>query len=82
MGIYAVNRTSWAGTTGTPLDSQVYVGVLEVMNSGNTALSQVFYPGTVGADVKVQWTRNNWASTWTPWILMTNDGQVITGGDF
>jgi len=82
MGIYAVNRTSWAGTTGTPLDSQVYVGVLEVMNSGNTALSQVFYPGTVGADVEVQWTRNNWASTWTPWILMTNDGQVITGGDF
>jgi len=82
MGIYAVNRTSWAGTTGTPLDSQVYVGVLEVMNSGNTALSQVFYPGTVGTDVEVQWTRNNWASTWTPWILMTNDGQVITGGDF
>jgi len=82
MGIYAVNRTSWAGTTGTPLDSQVYVGVLEVMNSGNTALSQVFYPGTTGADVKVQWTRNNWSSTWTAWVLMTNDGQVITGGDF
>jgi len=82
MGVYAVNRGSWAGTTGTPLDSQVYVGVLEVMNSGNTALSQVFYPGTVGADVKVQWTRNYWASTWTAWVLMTNDGQVITGGDF
>jgi hypothetical protein len=82
MGIYAVNRTSWAGTTGTPLDSQVYVGVLEVMNSGNTALSQVFYPGTTGADVKVQWTRNKWSGTWTAWVLMTNDGQVITGGDF
>jgi len=82
MGIYAVNRTSWAGTTGTPLDSQVFVGVLEVMNSGNTALSQVFYPGTVGADVKVQWTRNYWSGVWTAWALMTNDGQVITGGDF
>ena len=82
MGIYAVNRTSWAGTIGTPLDSQVYVGVLEVMNSGNTALSQVFYPGTAGADVKVQWTRNYWSSAWTVWVLMTNDGQVITGGDF
>jgi hypothetical protein len=82
MGVYAVNRTSWSGTTGTPLDSQVYVGVLEVMNSGNTALSQIFYPGTVGADVKVQWTRNYWASSWTAWTLMTNDGQTITGGDF
>jgi hypothetical protein len=82
MGIYAVNRTSWAGTTGTPLDSQVFVGVLEVMNSGNTALSQVFYPGTVGDDVKVQWTRNYWSGVWTAWALMTNDGQVITGGDF
>ena len=82
MGVYAVNRGSWAGTIGTPLDSQVYVGVLEVMNSGNTALSQVFYPGTVSADVKVQWTRNYWSSTWTAWVLMTNDGQVITGGDF
>ena len=82
MGVYAVNRTSWAGTTGTPLDSQVFVGVLEVMNSGNTALSQVFYPGTVTADVKVQWTRNYWANVWTAWTLMTNDGQVITGGDF
>jgi hypothetical protein len=82
MGVYAVNRGSWAGTTGTPLDSQVYVGVLEVMNSGNTALSQVFYPGTTGADIQVQWTRNYWSSVWTPWVLMTNDGQVITGGDF
>ena len=82
MGVYAVNRASWAGTVGTPLDSQVYVGVLEVMNSGNTALSQVFYPGTVGTDVKVQWTRNYWAGTWTGWTLMTNDGQTITGGDF
>jgi hypothetical protein len=82
MGVYAVNRTSWSGTTGTPLDSQVFVGVLEVMNSGNTALSQIFYPGTVDADVKVQWTRNYWNSVWTAWTLMTNDGQVITGGDF
>jgi hypothetical protein len=82
MGVYAVNRTSWAGTVGTPLDSQVYVGVLEVMNSGNTALSQIFYPGTVGADVKVQWTRNYWSTVWSGWTLMTNDGQTITGGDF
>lgn len=82
MGIYAVNRTSWSGTIGTPLDSQVYVGVLEVMNSGNTAISQIFYPGTTGADVKVQWNRNQWTGAWTAWTLMTNNGQTITGGDF
>lgn len=82
MGVYTVNRASWAGTVGTPLDSQVFVGVLEVINSTNTALSQIFYPGTVGADVKVQWTRNYWSGVWTAWALMTNDGQVITGGDF
>ena len=83
MGVYAVNRTSWAGTIGTPLDSQVYVGVLEVMNSGNTAIEQNFYPGTTDTtDVKVQWTRAQWASVWTSWTLMTNAGQIITGGDF
>ena len=83
MGVYAVNRTSWAGTIGTPLDSQVYVGVLEVMNSGNTAIEQNFYPGTTSAsDVKVQWSRAQWASVWTSWTLMTNAGQIITGGDF
>ena len=83
MGIYAVNRTSWAGTIGTPLDSQVYVGVLEVMNSGNTAIEQNFYPGTVTlSDVKVQWNRAQWTGVWTAWTLMTNAGQIITGGDF
>ena len=82
MGVYLVNRTSWAGTVGTPLDSQVFIGVLEVMNSTNTALTQVFYPATVSNDIKIQWTRSYWSGSWTGWILMTNSGQTITGGDF
>lgn len=82
MGVYLVNRTSWAGTVGTPLDSQIFIGVLEVVNATDTALSQIFYPATVSEDVKIQWTRTYWSGSWTGWILMTNNGQVITGGDF
>ena len=82
MGIYLVNRTSWSGTVGTPLDSQIFVGLLEVVNATNTALAQIFYPATVSEDVKIQWNRSYWSGSWTGWILMTNNGQVITGGDF
>lgn len=82
MGVYLVNRNSWAGTVGTPLDSQIFIGVLEVVNATDTALSQIFYPATVSEDVKIQWTRTYWSGSWTGWILMTNNGQVITGGDF
>lgn len=83
MGTYTVNRDSWSGTTGTPLDSQVYVGLLEVKNSTNTALEQVFYPGTVDlTDAKVQWNRNFWNGSWTIWIKIINDYQVMQGGEF
>lgn len=83
MGVYTVNRTSWAGTTNTPLDSQVFVGLLEVKNSTNMAIEQTFYPGTIdNTDVKMQWTRTYWNGTWVPWVLMTNDGQTLSGGEF
>jgi hypothetical protein len=83
MGVYTVNRTSWSGTIGTPLDSQVFVGLLEVVNSTNTAIEQVFYPGTVeGGNVKIQWNRAYWSGTWTGWVKIVNDFQVVTGGEF
>ena len=82
MGIYLVNRTSWSGTVGTPLDSQIFVGVLEVVNATNTALAQIFYPATVSEDVKIQWNRSYWSGSWTAWILMTNSSQTIIGGAF
>jgi hypothetical protein len=83
MGVYTVNRTSWAGTTNTPLDSQVFVGLLEVKNSTNMAIEQTFYPGTVDStNIKMQWTRTYWNGTWVPWVLMTNDGQTLSGGEF
>lgn len=83
MGVYAVNRSSWSGTVGTPLDSQVFVGLLEVKNSSDLALEQIFYPGTIeGGNVKVQWNRNYWSGSWTAWIKIVNDEQVVSGGTY
>ena len=83
MGVYTVNRISWAGTVGTPLDSQIFVGLLEVLNDNNTAITQIFYPGTVENDnVKIQWNRTYWAGTWSSWFKLVNNNQVIVGGEF
>lgn len=83
MGVYTVNRTSWSGTIGAPLDSQVYKGILEVINSTNLSASQIFYPGAVTAgDVMMQWNRNYFNGVWTGWVKIINDDQVVHGGDF
>lgn len=83
MGVYTVNRLSWSGTQGTPLDSQVYVGLLEVKNSTNTSIEQIFYPGTVDtSDAKIQWNRTNWSGSWSDWYKIVNDYQTIPGGEF
>ena len=83
MGVYTVNRVSWSGTTGAPLDSQVFTGLLEVKNSTNTSIEQVFYPGTIeSGDVKIQWNRANWNGSWTPWIKIVNNDQIVVGGNY
>ena len=83
MGVYTVNRTSWAGTSGTPLDSQVFVGLLEIKNSTGTALEQIFYPGTVeDGNVKIAWNRTYWGGSWSGWFKIVNDDQVVSGGSF
>jgi hypothetical protein len=83
MGVYTVNRVSWSGTTGAPLDSQVFVGLLEVKNSKDTSIEQIFFPGTIeNSDVKIQWNRANWSGTWTPWIKIVNNDQVVVGGSY
>lgn len=82
MGVYKVNRDSWSGVTGAPTDSLVFVGVLTVMTTGDTT-TQIFYPGTVNSsDVRIQWNRSLWNGTWTSWIKMTSNGQVIDAGGF
>jgi hypothetical protein len=82
MGVYTVNRTSWAGTQNTPIDSQVFVGMLEVKNSTGLTISQTFWPGTVEmTNIKLMWVRNYWDGTWTAWQKMVNGNQIIDGGD-
>ena len=83
MGIYKVNRDSWSGVTGAPIDSSVYVGILQVNTSGD-ATTQLFYPGTVGppTDVRIQWNRSLWNSTWSDWIRIVNNGQTIDAGTY
>lgn len=88
MGTYTVNRVNWGGVTGAPLDSNVYVGMLEV-KAANTqgsviSVEQSFYPGEIDdyTNVKIQYNRSYWAGVWTPWIKITNDGQKIDGGSF
>jgi hypothetical protein len=85
MGFYLVNRNSWAGTTGTPLDSQIFVGTLEVTsstNAGETSITQIFYPGTTNSDPAVQFNRSNWDGVWTDWYRMLNQEQIVSGGLF
>lgn len=87
MGTYTVNRVNWGGVTGPPLDSLVYVGLLTVSASntvpGVSAVQQIFSPGTVDpTNIKVQWVRNYWSGSWTPWVKMVNDVQQIDGGAF
>jgi hypothetical protein len=85
MGFYLVNRSSWAGTTGTPLDSQIFVGTLEVTtstNAGETSITQIFYPGTTNSDPAVQFNRSNWDGVWTDWYRMLNQEQIVSGGLF
>lgn len=86
MGTYTVNRTSWGGVTGAPVDSSVKVGLLEVKTANTqgavVSVQQSFFPGTVESDVKIQYNRSYWAGTWTPWIRITNNEQTISGGSF
>lgn len=87
MGFYTVNRTSWSGVTGAPLDCQVFKGTLEVTyttNGADTALTQIFQPGVVGSanDVTIQFNRSQWNNSWTNWYKIVNSNQVVSGGLF
>lgn len=87
MGVYQVNRTSWSGTSNTPLDSLIYTGLLEVKNSSNAVIEQNFYPGNVATwtagNVRTQYNRTYWSSEgWSAWYYVVNNDQIVVGGDF
>jgi len=83
MGTYLVNRVSWSGTTGTPTDSMSYTGVLEVLNSGSTALTQNYRPYDASIVVKNFWTRTKFSTnSWSSWVEVTNNTSQLDGGSF
>jgi hypothetical protein len=83
MGIYLVNRVSWSGTTGTPTDSMNYTGILEVLNSGSTVLTQNYRPYDASIVVKNFWTRTKFSTnSWSSWVEVTNNTSWLDGGSY
>ena len=83
MGVYLVNRDSWAGTSNTPTDSLVFDGLVQVENVDNVYISQVFYPAAVDvSDAIVQWNRSYNGVAWTAWYKIVNNEQIINGGAY
>jgi hypothetical protein len=83
MGVYLVNRDSWAGTSNAPTDSLVFDGLVQVENVNDVYISQVFYPAAVDtSDAIVQWNRSYNSVVWTAWYKIVNNEQVINGGAY
>ena len=83
MGVYLVNRNSWAGTSNAPTDSLVFDGLVQVENVDDVYISQVFYPAAVDvSDAIVQWNRSYNGVVWTAWYKIVNNEQVINGGAY
>jgi hypothetical protein len=82
MGTYVVNRVSWSGTTGTPLDSMIYTGLLEVANSANTAITQNYRPYDAGTVASVFWTRSKFNASWSTWREIVNNSSQMDGGSY
>lgn len=83
MGTYLINRTSWSGTSNTPLNSQNFTGVLEVLNTGNIALTQNYRPYDNSGTPSVAWTRSKFSTnSWTNWVEILDGSEAMDGGSF
>jgi hypothetical protein len=84
MGVYLVNRSSWSGTSNTPLNSQNFYGALEVINSGNVSVTQNYrpYDNRSTSSRNVFWTRSKFNSSWTTWVEIINGAEALDGGSF
>ena len=82
MGTYLVNRSSWSGTTGTPLNSLDFIGTLEVLNSG-PVIVQNYRPYDTSATPSLFWTRSQFnGSAWTTWTEIIDGAEAVDGGSF
>jgi hypothetical protein len=83
MGVYLINRTSWSGTTNTPLNTMIYTGQLEVVNTGNVSITQNYRPYSNTAGQDVYWTRSKYSTNaWTAWVEIINGAEIMDGGSF
>jgi hypothetical protein len=83
MGVYLINRTSWTGTTNTPINSQYFTGQLEVLNTGNISIAQYYRPYNSTSSGDVYWTRSKYSSgSWSNWVEVINGSEVMDGGSF
>lgn len=87
MGVYLINRDSWSGVIGAPVDSQIFKGLLEVLTTSDTAIVQNFRPHdvTTGANSisYVYYTRSKFSSgSWSPWREIVNGAGYVDGGSF
>jgi hypothetical protein len=83
MGVYLINRSSWSGTSNTPLNSQYFTGQLEVTNTGNVSITQSYYPYNSTASGDRYWTRSKYGSNaWSMWAEIINGAETMDGGSF
>lgn len=87
MGVYLVNRDSWSGVVGAPVDSQIFVGVLEILNTSDLIVVQNYRPHDTTSGVNsisyVYYTRSKYSSaSWSPWREIVNGEGRVDGGSF
>lgn len=83
MGVYLINRTSWSGTSNTPINSQYFTGQLEVINTGNVSIAQNYRPYNSTSSGDVYWTRTKYSTgAWSGWVEIINGAETMDGGSF
>lgn len=83
MGVYLINRSSWSGTSNTPINSQYFSGQLEVVNTGNVSITQYYRPYNSTITGDVYWTRSKYSTNaWSTWVEIINGAETVDGGSF
>jgi hypothetical protein len=78
-----INRSSWSGTTNTPLNSLYFTGQLEVTNTGSVSITQNYRPYNSTASGDLYWTRSKYSTNaWSSWVEIINGAETMDGGSF
>jgi hypothetical protein len=82
MGTYLVNRVSWSGTSNTPTETLNFTGLLEVLNTQDSAVVQNYRPYDASTVDNNYWTRTRFNNTWTNWVEIINSSGNMDGGSY